>query len=272
MLTLQPYVALTITRALERIGGTMLGGLVAALLALVCTTPITIAVAMFPLAMIALAVRQVSFGLFMAAVTPIVVLLSELGRPGTSEWVLAGMRVLFTAIGGLLALAGAFLLWPSWEPSRLPAEIRAAIAAHAAYARATLSFLLGETSEAAFHATRGSAGVASNSLEASLSRVLQEPRHISPERLEAAMVIDAALRRLAGQLSVMQLDPEIGATVPPDDLRRWRDWLAGALQALAAATPTGPSPPAAPTRASDPLSRTARQVEMMAGAMQRLAA
>jgi uncharacterized membrane protein YccC len=271
VLTLQPYFATTITRALERVGGTMLGGIVAALLALVCTTPIAIAVAMFPLATIALAVRQVSYGLFMAVITPIVVLLSELGRPGTSEWVLAGMRALFTAIGGLLALGGAFLLWPSWEPARLPAEIRAAVAAHAVYARATFSFLLGQIGEAAFHEARGAAGVASNNLEASLSRVLQEPRHISPDELEAAMVIDAALRRMAGRLSVMQLDPTLAASLPAADLGRWRDWIGAALQAVADRRELTEPRPAAPLGpVGNSLARAARQVELMAGAMQRL--
>jgi uncharacterized membrane protein YccC len=207
----------------------------------------------------------------MAAITPIVVLLSELGRPGTSEWVLAGMRALSTAIGGLLALGGAFLLWPSWEPARLPAEIRAAIAAHATYARATLSFVLGEIGEAAFHEARRAAGVANNNLEASLSRVLQEPRHISPDELEAAMVIDAALRRMAGRLSVMQLDPTLGASVPADELRRWRDWIGSALQAIADRAPAiEPRPPVVPGPAGSSLARAARQVELMSGAMGRL--
>ena len=270
VLTLQPYFALTITRALERIGGTMLGGLAAALLALVCTTPLAIAIALFPLAMLALAVRQVSFGLFITVITPIVVLLSELGRPGTSEWVLAGMRALFTAIGGLLALGGAFLLWPSWEPARLPIEIRAAVAAHAAYAGATLSLLLGEAGEDAFHDARRGAGMASNNLEASLSRVLQEPRHISLEALEAAMVIDAALRRMAGRLSAMQLDPALIAASPAADLGRWRDWICGSLQALAEHGRIAERPPGAPGAAGDSLARVARQVELMAGAMERL--
>ncbi|MBN9560132.1 MAG: FUSC family protein [Alphaproteobacteria bacterium] len=271
VLTLQPYFATTITRALERVGGTILGGVVAALLALICTTPLAIAIAMFPLAIIALAVRQVSYGLFMAAITPIVVLLSELGRPGISEWVLAGMRALSTAVGGLLALGGAFLLWPSWEPARLPAEIRAAIAAHGAYARATLSFVLGEIGEAAFHESRRAAGVANNNLEASLSRVLQEPRHISPDELEAAMVIDAALRRMAGRLSVMQLDPTLAVSVPADELRRWRDWIGSALRAVADRAPMiEPRPPVLPGPAGNSLARAARQVELMAGAMERL--
>jgi uncharacterized membrane protein YccC len=39
VLTMQPYFATTVTRAVERIGGTVLGGGIAALLAVVCGTP-----------------------------------------------------------------------------------------------------------------------------------------------------------------------------------------------------------------------------------------
>jgi hypothetical protein len=46
---------------------------------LVATTPISIAAAMFLLSTSAFAIRAVSFGLFMMALTPLVVLLVETG-------------------------------------------------------------------------------------------------------------------------------------------------------------------------------------------------
>ena len=49
--TMQPYFSLTYTRAIERIVGTALGGLIAAAVGLVCTTPVTTAAAMFALSM-----------------------------------------------------------------------------------------------------------------------------------------------------------------------------------------------------------------------------
>jgi uncharacterized membrane protein YccC len=271
VVTLQPQIAPTITRALERIGGTVIGGLFAAVLSLICRTPLTMTLALFPLATAALAIRKVSFGAFIAAITPIVVLLSELGRPNTSEIEIAALRALFTLIGGLLALGGAFLLWPSWEPSRLPVEIRAAIAAHAAFARAAFSRLMGEPGDLV--AIRRAAGLASNNLEASISRALQEPRHINTEGLNAVMVIDAGMRRIAGRLTAMLLDPELTSTLDRSTLAVWRDWAAGALDTLAKGSATlGPRPvfPAGP--AAESFGRLARQIELLAGAMPRLPA
>ena len=197
---------MTLTRAAERITGTVLGGAVGAAVAIACPTPAAMAVALFPLAVLALAVRAVNFALFMACVTPVIVLLVELARPGQSQLDLALMRGLYTLAGGVLALLFSALLWPAWEPARLLGELRAAIAAHGRYACAELAALLGEAAPAAVEQARRAAGVASNNVEASLQRVLLEPARGETDRLEAALTIDAALRRMAGRVSALQVD------------------------------------------------------------------
>ena len=111
--------------------------------------------------------------------------------------------------------------------------------------------------------------MASNSLEASLSRALTEPGATGRDRLEAALVIDAALRRAAGRLSAMQLDPGWRSTLPAEARHAWQVWITGAMRALAAGeTELQPRPATAQT---DSLGRVARQIELMAGAMERLA-
>ncbi len=274
LVTMQPYFAMTFTRAVERVGGTLAGGLIAAVVGIVCQTPVEIAVAMFPLLMIALSLRQVSFGLFITALTPMIVLLSELGRPGTSEWVIAGLRAAFTLAGGLLAVAGCYLLWPSWEPVRLREEVRRAIAAHAAYAEAALAAVMDPNRPSDSDRLRRAAGLATNNVEASLSRALLEPGQLSGERVEAAMVIDAALRRMAGRLAAMQLDPELAGALPAPAWTAWRDWIVASARALeAGAPPPGARPALAKGAgaAGEALSRIARQIELMSGALARLA-
>jgi uncharacterized membrane protein YccC len=269
--TMQPYFSMTFTRALERIGGALLGGVVAALLALVVTTPLAIAAAMFPLAVLALAIRGVSFGLFMVALTPMIVLLVELGQPGTSEWMIAGARALATFAGGVIAVASCYVMWPSWEPNRLAGEIRAAIAAHGRYVESVISFLLREADAAAVDRARREAGLASNNAEASISRALLEPGAGGRERLEAAMVIDAALRRLAGRLAAMQLDPTLARAFDPAIWRGWRDWIAANMWALAdGATSLTPRPQAGAAPLVDSLGRILRQIDLMAGALARI--
>ena len=91
--TMQPYFALTYARALGACRAEpRWAALSAAIVGVVCTTPLEIAAAMFPLAVVAFAVRAVSLGLFMATLTPLIVLLVEIGQPGTSEWSIAAAR------------------------------------------------------------------------------------------------------------------------------------------------------------------------------------
>ncbi len=263
VLTMQPFYALTWQRALERIGGTVLGGLLAAAIALVSTTPLAIAAALFPLAILAFTVRSVNYGAFISLLTPLVVLLTEFSQPGTGELYIAGLRALYTVLGGALAVFGCLILWPSWEPDRLKRELRTAILAHAAFAEAELGCLLGEAKPEAVDQARRNAGMASNNLETSISRALNEPRHVQRKELQAALVVDAALRRMAGRLSALQLDPHHADGVSPEALRSWRDWISRTLRILADGVPsTNPRPVG---RAPDALLRIARQIELLAG-------
>ena len=263
ILTLQPFYALTWQRAVERIAGTVAGGVLAAVIALVCTTPLAIAAAMFPLAVLAFAMRGVSYGAFIFCLTPLVVLLTEFSRPGSGELMIAVVRALYTVAGGLLAVAGGLLLWPSWEPDRLRGELSTALEAHAAYAEAELDCLLGEAPASAVDAARRRAGLASNTLETSISRALLEPRKSARPGLQRAMLVDAALRRMAGRLSVLQLDPHHADGMTPEALRAWRSWIGGTLRALAAGEQVAGRRPEG--RVPDAVARIAQQIEMLRG-------
>lgn len=266
--TMQPYFSLTYTRAIESIAGTALGGLIAAAVGLVCTTPVSIAVAMFVLSISAFAIRAVSFGLFMMALTPLIVLLVETGSPDTHEWTIAAARAALTTVGGLIAVGANFLLWPSREPDLVAAAVKNAIAAHGTYADANFSSLLGETTAARLGQARRGAGVASNALEALITRALLEPGKRQHDSLEAAMVIDAALRRFAGRLATLLHDPAAVAGLPAETLRIWRDWIAGSLRLLGSGeTELPPRPGGLET---DALARIARQIELMSGVIGRL--
>ncbi len=268
VMTMQPFYALTLQRAVERTGGTLLGGALAGALAVFCRTPLAMAAALFPLAIITLSVRTASFGLFITFLTPMVVLLSELGEKGSSELTITAMRALYTVIGGLLAMAGCVFLWPSWEPDRLARELRAAIIAHGRYAEAELSLLLGNATASQVEEVRRAAGVASNNLENSLARALLEPKwRGGREALTAPMVVDAALRRMAGRLTTMQLER---SCQPDPAWPLWRDWISASMQGLAADPPIPPAPRpplSADTALADGLTRIARQIELISGAI-----
>ncbi len=269
VLTLQPFFALTWQRALERIGGTVLGGLLAAGLAVICTTPLRTAVAFVPIAILAFTVRRASFGTFVSLITPLIILLLSIVHPGTNELQIVALRALYTVIGGLLAVAGCLLLWPSWEPDRLRQEVPAAIRAHAEYLCAVLSKAVGDA-PAGVDPARRMAGMASNNLEASIARALQEPQHDrgAGVQLDVAMVVDAALRRMAGRLSLLALEPNPRGEMTEAAWQRWRGWLQSALDTLQRGrTEIAVRPP---DKATDALGRIARQIDVLRGAISRL--
>ncbi|HUC17175.1 MAG TPA: FUSC family protein [Acetobacteraceae bacterium] len=273
LLTMQPYFALTWVRALERIGGTVLGGMLAAAIATFCRSPLTIVAALFPLSVVTFSLRRVSYGLYIAALTPLVVLLVEMEVPGTGEIAIALERVVYTLIGGALAVVGTLVLWPSFEPERLAQELSQAIEAHASYGDAVFSFLIGEAAAGEVEAWRRAAGLASNNLEASLQRALNEPVGRRQRRLEVAALIDAALRRIAGRLAAMQQDAALAGSVPRGAWAEWRAWFDRAMQ-VAAKGDAPPPRPALPQgqeadRGGEALARIARQVELIPEALAR---
>jgi hypothetical protein len=144
------------------------------------------------------------------------------------------------------------------------------VRSHGRYAELELGLLQGEATQAAVDAARRAAGMASNNLEASLNRALVEPGRGARDRLEAVMVVDAALRRMAGRLSAMQIDTTLRGS---DVLAHWRHWIADvtALLDQTLPPPLPPPPEQLPKDATlaEALSRIARQLELSAGALRR---
>ena len=264
-LTMQPYFAATWQRALERIGGTLLGAVIGAGLAFVPPSEVNHAVLMVPLCVMGFSVRQVSYGAYIACLTPLTVLLFEVAEPGHSEWVIAAWRTAYTVGGGVLAVLACMVMWPSWEPDRTQAELRRALSTHADYVRAVLDLMSGQGSEAAVQETRRRAGLASNNLEASLSRALQEPRRRRARRMEALLAADAALRRLGGGFVALRFDPAAREGLDDAAWQDWRRWLPGGLEALSSDGRRLERMPEAPSKST--LARLGRGVVLLGGLM-----
>ncbi len=262
-LTMQPFFSATWQRVLERIGGTLVGALLGGALAFLPQTPVAQATLLLPLCILGFSARQVSYGAFIACLTPLVVLLFDIAQPGHSEWMIAGMRAAYTVVGGAVAMVAGLVLWPSWEPQRVRQELRAAVLAHARFARVILSDLAETDSNDDAGQARRAAGVAINNLEASLSRALQEPVRGRRAMMRSALLADAALRRLGACLMTLEHAPR--PTDPDHDpWRLWAAWLPDALRSFAD-RPAGP-PPALPTTPGpwrDTAERIQRHLEIL---------
>lgn len=264
-LTMQPFFAATWQRALERIGGTALGAMLGGALAFLPSTPLAVGGAVLVMAVVGFSVRQVSYGAYIACLTPLIVLLFDIAAPGHSPWVVAGMRVLYTLVGGFVAVSACLLLWPSWEPDRLRQELRGTLLAYAGLADAILDDPRPEPTGPA-EAARRSAGLANSNLEASLSRALQEPGRRHRAELVKLIAADAVLRRLGATLLAIPYDAALGALLAGPARHDWQRHLRGAFEAIAEGRPVPPDPglPAPPTST---LARACRALDLLSASL-----
>jgi len=173
VIILQPYTGVTTVKAMQRVLGTIVGGILTAALGALFHDVRAILVLSFIFAAVSVAVLPISYTAFSAFLTPTFVLLAE---ASAGDWHLAGVRVTNTLLGGVLALLGARLLWPAPEWARLPSYMAAALRANRDYLRTVVS-IFADRSDAAGHLMRErrrQAALAAINAEESFQRLLGE--------------------------------------------------------------------------------------------------
>jgi uncharacterized membrane protein YccC len=250
VIILQPYTGATSPKALQRVLGTVVGGMLTALLGSVFHQPAAILALGFVFVAGCVALLPVNYAVFSVFVTPAFVLLAE---ASAGDWHLAGVRIVNTAIGGTIALLAARLLWPLPEASRLPAYMAEALVANRDYLRVAAAIPEGARSvnPARLREARRAIGLAAVNAEESFQRLLGEHRGPA-EDLEPLMTFLTFTRRFAASVAALAL-----AGAPPDDratqaLRSFSDAAAAAFDDLGAALRDGRAPAALPAGATPP--------------------
>ncbi len=201
LIVLQPHVSGTMRRSLERIGGTVAGGILAAFLAVALHSQLATAAALFPLALLSLAILPVSYAAFAFFLTPAFVLA---WLPYSGDWQLALIRTGNTVAGALIAVLAMAFLFPIYERDRAPQFLRASIAADRRYlAQLADSWRTRTRSSRSIANARRAAGLAHNDTEESLERLLAEawPRRRPFAQFVAAFV--TYLRRFAQSVTTL---------------------------------------------------------------------
>lgn len=131
VVVLQADYGATRLRAGQRLSGTLLGGILGSALLMLRLPHLAI--------LAAVAATGLLFGYFMRRnyavavifITLFVVLLTEASHPVTVALTLE--RLGSTTAGGFLAMAAAFVFWPSWERQKFPGLLAAAVRANRGY-------------------------------------------------------------------------------------------------------------------------------------------
>jgi uncharacterized membrane protein YccC len=185
LIVLQPHVSGTLRRGLQRIGGTVGGGILAALLAIVLHSQLVTGIVLFPLALLALALLPVNYAAFAFFLTPTFVLAF---LRHTGDWQLAFLRIGNTIAGAAISIAAMTVLFPSYERERIAGYLRASLQANRFYLeQLTDSWTRHDPGTRTLALARRATGLAHNDMEESLERVLAEAwaRKASSENLLA---------------------------------------------------------------------------------------
>jgi len=173
VIILQPYTGATTQRAVQRVIGTVLGGILTAGLGALFHDIRAVLVLSFVFAAVSVALLPVNYTAFAIFLTPTFVLLAE---ASAGDWHLATVRVINTLLGGALALLGARLLWPAPEWRRLPTYLAATLRANRDYLQTVVRSFPDRSDAAgeAMRTRRRDAALAAINAEESFQRLLAE--------------------------------------------------------------------------------------------------
>ncbi len=172
VIVLKPNFGGTLQRAVQRMTGTVLGALLAAMLLLVSTNPWWLLAVLAVLAFATFALRNRNYTLFALALTPMVMVMLDIAHPITVTD--SFLRILHTIIGSVIALLAGYLFFPTRESRRLPFHIAEAFRAEAAFLRALGDAMSGKGERPISEFRRDAAVAVSNAVTAG-QRLLSEP-------------------------------------------------------------------------------------------------
>jgi uncharacterized membrane protein YccC len=277
---LQPFAGATRQKALQRVIGTVLGGIVAAVLSTLFHYPVAILtlIALFTAACVAL--LPLNYGAYAVFGTPAFVLLAE---ASAGDWHLAGLRILNTLLGGGLALAGSELLWPSDEWNRLPEDVASAVRANLDYLQVAIDMMARgrDANIGLLRDARRNIAIAASNGEESFQRMLGEQSG-PVEQLEPIMAVLVYTRRFAASIAALAIAGSMAGGVRRAALAVFERAAVNVLEDLADAVTRGrrpaPFPPIGsvnpPGESMPPLvrvrvTRLARQLRMLHDAVDR---
>ena len=242
LIVLQPYGSGTLRKSAQRVGGTIAGGIMAAILvASIHNQPALIAV-MTVTSGLTLATYAVDYAWYCFFLTPTFVLMS---LPHLRDWQFAGTRILTTAVGAAAALLGVRVVWSTGLTLATRRLLWLGAVADAEYLRAMLQFWRssdadrGAADRAVLAPARRRCGLAIGDAEETLDRLMLEPTlgwrsGGTGAAREEAMAFATYLRRFTRGVTTL------AAVGRADERRvRWVEATARRLDAVAEAVARG---------------------------------
>jgi uncharacterized membrane protein YccC len=277
IIVLQPYGSGTLRRSVQRVGGTIAGGVLAALLAAAVHSEGGIIAVITVTSVLTLATYAVDYAWYCFFLTPTFVLMS---LPHLRDWHFAGVRMGTTVVGALVSVLAMRVLWPEREHIELGRLLGRGAAADAAYVRAMVRFWEAGAGErqaaerAVLAPARRDCGLTINDAEETLDRLMLEPRVGQGERWEEALTFVTYLRRLTRAVTTLAV---VGtgcglAAERMETVARRLEGVSSALLGGGFARPLEADAASAVADADSIAEQQMRRMERQAGVLERTAA
>ncbi|MBW4596321.1 MAG: FUSC family protein [Brasilonema angustatum HA4187-MV1] len=194
LVALKPNYGGTSETTIQRVIGTILGGIIGIILVLLVKNSLAIAVCFLLLVFTAMSVRPLSYNIFTILLTPAIILLLHLISAG--GWQVGVLRIVDSLVGGVLAVLGSYLLFPRWERHQLPAQLEKTIRANLTYFQQVIANYLHPHQDASadsINMLRHQAALENVNATAAAQRLFSEPRHVQGE-IEPVMTLMVYIR------------------------------------------------------------------------------
>jgi uncharacterized membrane protein YccC len=278
IIVLQPYSVGVLRKGVQRVAGTVGGGILAAVLAAGIHTQTGIIVVITISSILTLATYAVDYGWYSFFLTPTFVLMS---LPYLRDWRFAGLRILTTFLGAVVAVVAMRVVWPQNLTLELTRLLSRSASACAAYLNATLRFWSAPSAERStadrqiLAPARRACGLTSQDAEEALDRVMLEPSlpglasSSSPvSHTESALTFTTFIRRFTQCLTTLAFvgTPDARTMGRLHQLNHRLAAICALLDHTSDCAATAPSPPPAldlATAAIDPDSLAEQMLQRM---------
>ncbi|HEY9607724.1 FUSC family protein, partial [Allocoleopsis sp.] len=234
VVALKPNYGGTSQTTLQRVLGTVLGGIIGIAIVTLIHNSWAIGGCLLLIIVTAVAVRPLSFSLFTTLFTPAIILLVNVTSHG--GWQIGVLRIVDSLAGGLLALLGSYLLFPRWERQQLPAQLATTIRATLAYFQQASANYLNpnqDSSAELLAKERRQAALENANAAAAAQRLFSEPRHVQGD-VEPIATLILYLRRFFNSVTTLaEHRRELSGEYQCPDLKQFADAIVLVLENLA---------------------------------------
>ena len=207
LLIVQPYIGATLKKSLDRIIGTLAGGVVGGVLLFLPTPVFSKEILLFASSVLMIYYLKKNYAVAAFFITVSLVMLLAVEESASAEKIL--MRGVSTIAGAAIAIGSGFLLLPTWDRRKLPLHLAAAFEKNYAYLCFTLR-TAGSTRREWLQHKRQAEQANSRAFE-SFQRYLREP-DVRQKVFIAPYQVLTHNMRLTRELNQLQLEREIGSS------------------------------------------------------------